>query len=219
MKAIVNLLLITLFHITALPAWDGNCASKAQIIVMRHGESTHNVKNIINSNPNHPKYQQSDLTEKGRQQVEATANELLGKGFYKTNIVAVYVSPLPRTLQTAEILSNRDLFPKCLITIDPRLIEIQLGDMEGLPMGDPVWPWNEEFRLKHHAETDQQLATRIQDFYENILNKHSCGNVVVVTHADPAKKLEELILQRSLELQSTGKAMILPLSYAPARKY
>jgi broad specificity phosphatase PhoE len=62
----------------------------------RHGESEANVlREISNRGLKHP------LTEKGRQQAQALAIELLPAG-----ITAIHTSPLLRAIQTAEILSE-----------------------------------------------------------------------------------------------------------------
>ena len=62
----------------------------------RHGESTANTLHVFsNRQADHP------LTEKGKAQAAALAVQLTDKGFS-----AFYSSPIPRAVETAQIISN-----------------------------------------------------------------------------------------------------------------
>lgn len=185
-----------------------NTLSALELIVMRHGEAENNVKNIYNSNPASPNYTRVDLTENGKKQVEATAKELKAQGLSNASIEAVYVSPLPRTVETANILIQEGLFSKDKLHIDPRLIEVQMGDLEGKTM---LKTWDTSDAKKYHTETDEEIQKRMQQFYDSILTKHPQGTIIVITHGIPAQKLMSLVEPNPPKL-STGEAKILPLT-------
>src|SRR5437762_3319252 len=100
-----------------------------QIVFMRHGKSEHNGGSDgnywYNSNPAHPEYRISNLTEEGKEIVGETADELLEQGINAENSIA-FVSPMPRTQQTADILFQRGVI-EYRIT-EAKLTEVQAGD-------------------------------------------------------------------------------------------
>lgn len=182
-------------------------APNQMLIVVRHGEAVNNTEAVYNSNPDHPNYMLVSLTAKGKKQVANTAQDLLTKGFNKDNIVAVYVSPLPRAIQTADVLAQAGLISRDKIMTDKRLIEIQVGDLEG----KPVFPtWEPSYTKKYHAETAEHLMNRVQDFYSSILKLYPTGNILVVTHAMPANDLIEIASGQQVAI-GTGDAIVVPL--------
>ena len=95
-----------------------------QLIVIRHGEAGNNIEKVYNSNPENPNYKIFNLTEAGILATQKTAKDLIAQGFSNDNIAAVFVSPLPRTKQTADILVQQGLVSKNKIILDKRLIEL-----------------------------------------------------------------------------------------------
>ena len=71
-----------------------------------------------------------DLTEEGQKQSRDLAKELLAQGFNNNNILYVFVSPLPRTRQTADALVKSGVVSKDKVIADNRLIEMQCGNLE-----------------------------------------------------------------------------------------
>ncbi len=178
-----------------------------QLIVVRHGEAVNNTEGVYNSNPDHPNYMLVSLTAKGKQQVVRTAQNLLSQGFNPENIVAVFVSPLPRAKQTADILAQEGLISRDKIMIDKRLIEIQMGDLEG----KPVFPtWQPSYTKKYRVESAEHLMSRIQGFYNSIVKQYTSGNILVVTHAMPADDLIEIASGQDVSID-TGEAIVVPL--------
>ncbi len=175
------------------------------LIVIRHGTATHDIENRYNCNPNHPGYFPSNLTTVGKEEVTDTTYKLLALGFNNSNIEALYVSPLPRTRQTAEILVEMGLVGEQKVKIDPDLTEIQVGDLEGKPC---LPKWEESFVEKYHTETDQHMKERIATFYKKI--KGAQGNVIVVTHGLIADTLLHSITGKSYKL-NRAQAVIVPL--------
>ncbi|MDO8408244.1 MAG: class I tRNA ligase family protein [bacterium] len=90
--------------------------------MMRHGEAEGNVKGFFDSDGNTT----NGLTEKGRAQSRAGGISLVGKGVTK-----VYVSPLLRTRQTAEIVAQALGISKDAILYDERIRELGFGEFDG----------------------------------------------------------------------------------------
>lgn len=88
------------------------------LTLMRHGESTYNVNGLYQGTSDLPR-----LTPNGREQA-ADAAERLSGSFNK-----LWVSPLCRALETAEIVGNSISLPKA--EIKQELVEIDLPEWEG----------------------------------------------------------------------------------------
>ena len=82
---------------------------------MRHGEATDNVNELISDK----EIYWSVLTEKGKNTVLETINNITQK------IDKIYVSPFPRTIETAHFLYLK--YPKTEVIIEKRLHEIYYG--------------------------------------------------------------------------------------------
>ncbi len=85
------------------------------IYCIRHGQATHNLKNIMNGDPRKPIH----LTQLGRRQAEEVKEKLK-----RINFDAIYVSEFPRTQETAAIINNPRNIP---VKIDKRLNDIRSG--------------------------------------------------------------------------------------------
>jgi broad specificity phosphatase PhoE len=89
-----------------------------KITFVRHGESSANTLHVFsNHKADHP------LTEKGKAQAEALANLFLGQKFS-----AFFSSPIPRAVETAQIISDRIHMP---FMIHEGLKEFDAGVLEG----------------------------------------------------------------------------------------
>ncbi len=183
-------------------------ADESKLIIMRHGQGTHNLAKKYYSNPYHPNYVRSDLTEFGKQQVIETAQKLLKNGFNKETIDLVIVSPMPRTMQTANILLEQGLFAKEKMVIDSRLQEPLMGDLEGKEGHAIAWA-----RMDHKSfggETVEEIQKRIADVYRSIVGKGMNGHVLVITHCIPAHYLMFHITGEKYKLM-TAEAKVIPL--------
>lgn len=178
-----------------------------QLIVIRHGEAGNNVEKVYNSNPLHPNYKVFNLTEAGILATQKTAKDLLAQGFSNENIVAVLVSPLPRTQQTADILVQQGLVSKDKIILDKRLIELNAGDLEGKPT---LPKWEVSFTKDYHAESEEQVKKRVKEFYDSLLRQYPQGNIIVVTHLLASQDLIELATHKIVKL-NPGEATAVPL--------
>jgi broad specificity phosphatase PhoE len=198
---------IKLFLFTIFLSTFSLYSMEQDLIVIRHGEAGNNIEKVYNSNPENPNYKPFNLTEAGIQTTLKTAQELLDQGFNNSNIVAVFVSPLPRTIQTADILVQQGLVSKDKIILDKRLIEQNAGDLEG----KKTFPsWQPSFSKEYHAESEEQVKNRVKDFYNSILQKYPQGNIIVVTHALVSQDLIELITHQVVKLKP-GEAKVIPL--------
>lgn len=177
---------------------------KADIIFIRHGEADHNISNLYNSNPFSDAYKASNLTSKGKCQVGELAEKMIKEGYNDKNIVAVYASPLPRTLQTADILSQKGLYSKCKLVIDLRLRETNFGELESQPEIDDEEKRIEVFK-KHDVESNESIEGRLREFYEEIKEESHCGTVLVISHAYQIKMMIKLIWNEEVEeLENSG---------------
>lgn len=181
------------------------------LVLVRHGNSEHNMANEYNSNPEHEHYKVSNLTALGKAQAQQSAQRLLQKGYNNHNIAAVYVSPLPRTQETAQILAEEGLFDPKKIRTEPRLIEVRAGNRESLSTelfdGDH---WERHDAYTYQGETNTEVKNRVLALYDEVVQKQPEGHILFVTHGMPTYELiDELTLQR-IRLQ-TAEAMVLPL--------
>lgn len=152
---------------------------------MRHGQAESNVNRVLAG-----RNMESHLTKHGRQQVKESANQLMKN----IAIENVYVSPVIRTIETAQIV--------CEIlgtdyVIDDRLYETEMGRLVGMNFEDITTKYGdvltrfysdydpilESFGIEAFASVKYRIASLLDD----LLQKHEDSNVLVVTHLDPIK--------------------------------
>jgi 2,3-bisphosphoglycerate-dependent phosphoglycerate mutase len=164
---------------------------------MRHGQAESNVNRILAG-----RHMESHLTEYGRQQVVDSAKQLMKN----IAIEKVYVSPVIRTVETAQIV--------CQVlgtdyVIDERLYETDMGRLVGMnyeevttKYGDVLTrfysdydPVLESFGVEAFASVKRRITTLLDD----LLEKHEERNVLMVTHLDPIKAALASLLDLSPE--------------------
>ena len=136
------------------------------------------------------RHMESHLTVDGRQQVMDSSKQLMKN----IAIEKVYVSPVIRTVETAQIV--------CQIlgteyVIDERLYETEMGQLAGMnyeevttKYGDVLARFYSDFDpvLKRFGvETFDSVKYRIKSLLDDLLQKHKDSNVLIVTHLDPIK--------------------------------
>lgn len=141
------------------------------IVFIRHGKTQLNDLGCFIGNTD------CDISEEGLRQAEKV------KGFLdKFSFDGIYVSPLKRTIQTANILSKKYI-------LDDRLREMNFGVFEGLnyeeikqKYPDYLRLWNEDYENYRipNGESLQDLFDRVEDFIKDVKRKHK--RVLVVTH-------------------------------------
>ncbi len=155
------------------------------IIFLRHGQAKNNLERILTGRtPGVP------LTEKGIDQAEKAA-----KFLEHMNISAIYSSPIERAKHTAEIVGKHNSLD---VTIDDRLIELDMGKFTGVPY-DEIFNshgnvfmkfYNGELEIAHNGvETFSEVKKRILGIVDHVIENHPDQNVVLVTHMDPIKAM------------------------------
>ena len=155
----------------------------------------------------------AQLTELGHSQAK-NAGELLRE----IDFAAVFASPLQRSRKTAELLE----FP-LPVQVDERLIELDFGGWEGMTREEVIekmpetWElWNQD-PLLHPAggdgETAQSLIDRVEDFFEEAVEKYMGKNILVVGH----NGLNRLFLSYKLQMPVQNYRWILQENSAITR--
>ncbi|WP_067961087.1 histidine phosphatase family protein [Nitrosopumilus sp. Nsub] len=164
-----------------------------QIIFLRHGQAKNNTERVLSGRtPGVP------LTDKGITQAQQTA-ELLKH----MNISAIYSSPIQRAKHTAEIVGKHNSID---VEIDDRLIELDMGKFTGVPY-DEIFSshgnvfmkfYNDELEIAHNGvETFTDVKKRVLSIVDEIIEKHSDENIVLVTHMDPIKAMLSTVVDLS----------------------
>jgi len=164
-----------------------------QIIFLRHGQAKNNTDRILAG-----RTEGIPLTETGIKQAEHTA-ELL----QHMNISKVYSSPIQRAKHTAEIVGKHNSLD---VTIDERLIELDMGKFTGMPY-DEIFNshgnvfmkfYNGELEIAHNGvETFSDVKKRVLGIVDHVIENHPDENVVLVTHMDPIKAMLSTIVDLS----------------------
>jgi broad specificity phosphatase PhoE len=147
-----------------------------QIILVRHGETEWNVKEVFRGRID------IELNETGLKQAQ-----LLAKYLSDIKIDAIYSSPLKRALTTAEIMAN---YHKLKVEIAPSLIDFDYGEWQGLPHQEVrdeysrlYAQWiNHPDRLRMPAgESLDEVRKRAMNVVDRVIAKYE-GSVVLVSH-------------------------------------
>ncbi len=158
-------------------------------VLMRHGESESNVKDIINSID----LNKFSLTEKGVGEVQKSAEELKEKG-----VTIIYASDFKRTKQTAELVAETIGFDKTKIIYDERLREVNAGEFEGGTWTErfAYFKNNEERMTKRtpNGESVADVKKRVAEFLYEIDAKHKNEDILIITHGLPLR-LAKLIAE------------------------
>ena len=164
-----------------------------QIIFLRHGQAKNNTDRILAG-----RTEGIPLTEVGIKQAEHTAEFL-----QHMNISAVYSSPIQRAKHTAEIVGKHNSLD---VTIDERLIELDMGKFTGMPY-DEIFNshgnvfmkfYNGELEIAHNGvETFSDVKKRVLGLVDHVIENHPDENVVLVTHMDPIKAMLSTIVDLS----------------------
>jgi alpha-ribazole phosphatase len=145
-------------------------------VLARHGESALNLENRINGDPAVP----VALTEKGRAEAR-----LLGQQIAHIRLDVCICTRFTRTLETAEIaLQGRDV----PIEVEPLLDDIDVGDLEGIPLAD-YRAWKREHTRRDPFPGGESLdaaALRYAQAFRKLLERPQTS-MLVVTHEIPLR--------------------------------
>ena len=164
-----------------------------QIIFLRHGQAKNNTDRILAG-----RTEGVPLTDTGIKQAEHAAQLL-----EQMNISAIYSSPIQRAKHTAEIVGKHNSLD---VTIDDRLIELDMGKFTGMPY-DEIFNshgnvfmkfYNGELEIAHNGvETFFDVKKRILGIVDYIIEKHPDENILLVTHMDPIKAMLSTVIDLS----------------------
>jgi probable phosphoglycerate mutase len=164
-----------------------------QIIFLRHGQAKNNTDRILAG-----RTEGIPLTEAGVKQAEHIAEFL-----QHMNISAIYSSPIQRAKHTAEIVGKHNSLD---VTIDERLIELDMGKFTGMPYNEIINShgnvfmkfYNGELEIAHNGvETFSDVKKRVLGIVDHVIENHPDENVVLVTHMDPIKAMLSTIVDLS----------------------
>lgn len=161
------------------------------VILMRHGQADNNVNKILVG-----RHIESHLTEFGKNQVLDTAKYLK-----EISIDKVLVSPVVRTVETAEIVCE---YLGLSYEIDERLYEIELGKLVGMNYEEIILKYGNLF-LQFYTENDAALThygvesfasikQRIKNILDEITERYTNNNVLMISHLDPIKAAISILL-------------------------
>lgn len=161
----------------------------ATVFLVRHGQTNSNINGFYMG------WSDESLNEEGHTQAQRLSSRLAG-----VPLASVYTSPLQRTYTTAVILAEpHELEPK---TLDD-LIEIRLGDWEGLHMDEIKRRWKElwqQWRVDPseidipNGESFRQVSERAVRALEAVVGANQNKQTVIVTHDIIVKALITYVL-------------------------
>ncbi|HEY1829434.1 MAG TPA: histidine phosphatase family protein [Acidimicrobiales bacterium] len=157
-----------------------------RIVLVRHGEAVCNVSGVVGG----PKGD-TGLTELGRRQVGALAGRLVRTGELR-RAGPLYASPLPRALETAELLRPA-IGPEGLLPVvreEPDLSELRPGEADGMTwqqvidtFGLPDWDIDADGPLAPGGESWDTFVPRASGCVRSLAERHPGEMVVAAVHA------------------------------------
>lgn len=159
------------------------------IIFMRHGEATDNVKKIISDK----EIYWSILTKKGEQAVIDSVKLL------PSIIDKIYYSPFPRTVETAYYVLKK--YPKAETIVDYRLREIYYGKYSGKTNNAEL----DNIRIKQingdyftrfgdYGENKFDIEIRLCNFLNDIyVTNDNRSTIVIVSHGSIISYMKRLL--------------------------
>jgi probable phosphoglycerate mutase len=165
-----------------------------RIYLTRHGETEWNLVHRMQG------FQDSPLTLLGLKQAE-----WLRKGMQAEPLDAIYASPSPRAVRTAEIVRGDRSIP---LETSEAFMEMGFGQWEGCLHSEvaPRYPeqWHnfwkdpEKFKLEG-SETYGEVRTRALNKLQEILSRHEGQSVLIVTHTITIKLLMSYFEGKAME--------------------
>lgn len=163
-----------------------------KIIIVRHGETDHNVKRILQGWLNIP------LNSTGHEQAARVAKRLASEF-----PVALYSSDHLRAYQTASHISQTLNLP---IIKSPALREDNLGIFEGWkwevekdPLREKLWAErhaardnHDIYHRSHGTESLHHHLSRVRNFFYELERFHQEGTVIVVSHGGTINRIMEI---------------------------
>src|ERR671929_1613228 len=154
------------------------------------------------------------LTERGRAEIAAASERLA-----EETVAALYASPLQRTRESAEIVSERLGLP---IEFRDDLVELDFGEWTGTTFNsiraDPRWqPWNRHRSLARipGGETMRAVQYRAVEAILDIAERHRDATAVIVSHGDVIRSA--LVFALGMPLDFYGRIEVVQGSLSTIR--
>ncbi len=154
-----------------------------ELFLVRHGETTGNVWRVFYGKEDYP------LTQKGIIEAQDAASIL-----QDTNPLAIYTSPLSRTLETARKIAA--YHPGMAFEVEEDLREMFFGLWEGLTHYEiserfpAAWKaWSDDwwsYKIPQ-GESASEMYARNTACVDAILRRHDHGQVILVSHQGPLR--------------------------------
>ena len=144
-------------------------SKKVTIIAMRHGESQHNVRLVVNGDPKKIFH----LTLKGKKQAQELAKKLANK-----EIDAIIASQMLRTRETAAPLAK---LKNIKVQVDKRLNDIHAAGLEGINIFEFRKLTGEIHKSIKGSETGRQVEKRLKSFLKDVLKKYNGQTIAIVS--------------------------------------
>lgn len=147
-----------------------------KLVIVRHGVTLENAANIAQGQTD------GTLSEQGIKENESLAVQLKDHSFH-----CIYTSPLARARQTAAAIHQ--YHPTVPLIREDRLRERHLGILQEKPYPVPY----SEADLYEGMETAASMVERLNEFLQEIKQKHKDETVVVVSHGYLIKVLLSIV--------------------------
>jgi probable phosphoglycerate mutase len=152
----------------------------SQLVFVRHGQTDANRNGVLLGRLDPP------LNDAGREQANAVAARVA-----LLRPARVVTSPLVRAMETAAIVAAACGLGSD-VAVDDRLIEVDYGEYDGLPLGDLpedlVWRWrNDADFAPPGGESLASVRKRMGAYTSEVLDALADGPHVAVSHVSPIK--------------------------------
>lgn len=156
--------------------------------VARHGEAMSNIKAILSSKLD----EHNKLTEKGIQDVKENAKKHINEKFDY-----IFASPLARTKETAILISETLGLDNSKIVFDDRLLELQVGDLDGKSI-EEYTKYTKSFpdyfeTAFPNGESRLDVHKRMGDFIYDLESKYFDKKILIISHGDPILALYSVV--------------------------
>src|SRR6186997_636228 len=161
------------------------------LILVRHGESEWNLKNLFTG------WKNPDLTEQGIEEARAAGRKLKAAGYRPT---VFYTSALVRAQHTLDLILEELGIVNVVITRNQALNERDYGDLSGLNKDDARAKWGEEqvhiWRRSYDiqppgGESLKDTGARVWPYYMHVMQPHVLRGetVLVAAHGNSLRAL------------------------------
>lgn len=152
----------------------------------RHGESRSNTEQILAS---FPEKEPLHLTDHGKELIAASIAQIRDK-----KIDIIFASDITRTKETAELYAATF---GCRVVFDPRLREINFGDLNFHSYAEytKLFESEEDHFIKNptNGESRNDVRRRVHEFISTLEKEYAGKNILVVSHEDTLWMLESVM--------------------------